>query len=105
MTKKEFMQCVTAVDGEWLAELGPMFYSIKETRRTAELGLKSAMNAKRKLEEMRMELRQAEIEIEQDRKAKSEKTVAYNTKEMERIQQVGHRSEPKARKKFRRFGL
>lgn len=23
------MQCVTAVDGEWLAELGPMFYSIK----------------------------------------------------------------------------
>lgn len=26
---QEYMQCVTAVDGEWLAELGPMFYSIK----------------------------------------------------------------------------
>ncbi len=24
------MQCVTAVDPEWLAELGPMFFSIKE---------------------------------------------------------------------------
>ena len=24
------MQCVTAVDGEWLAELGPMFYSVKQ---------------------------------------------------------------------------
>jgi len=24
------MQCVTAVDGNWLAELGPMFYSVKD---------------------------------------------------------------------------
>lgn len=24
-------QCVTAVEPEWLAELGPMFFSIKET--------------------------------------------------------------------------
>lgn len=28
------MQCVTAAEGEWLAELGPMFYSIKETARS-----------------------------------------------------------------------
>ena len=25
------MQCVTAVDAEWLAELGPMFFSVKES--------------------------------------------------------------------------
>ena len=31
MTSKEYMQCVTAVEGHWLAELGPMFFSIKET--------------------------------------------------------------------------
>ena len=31
MTSKEFMQQVTAVDPEWLAELGPMFFSIKES--------------------------------------------------------------------------
>eukprot|EP00889_Picochlorum_renovo_P003150 jgi/Picre1/30180/NNA_005549.t1 len=30
-TTKEYMQCVTAVDPEWLAELGPAFFSIKET--------------------------------------------------------------------------
>ncbi|KAJ3290355.1 DEAH-box RNA helicase prp16 [Borealophlyctis nickersoniae] len=30
MTSKEYMQCVTAVDAQWLAELGPMFFSIKE---------------------------------------------------------------------------
>lgn len=30
MTSKEYMQSVTSVNAEWLAELGPMFYSIKE---------------------------------------------------------------------------
>lgn len=28
------MQCVTAVDGNWLAELGPMFYTVKESTKT-----------------------------------------------------------------------
>ena len=28
-TSKEYMQCVTAVDPEWLAEMGPLFFSIK----------------------------------------------------------------------------
>jgi pre-mRNA-splicing factor ATP-dependent RNA helicase DHX38/PRP16 len=28
-TSKEYMQCVTAVEPEWLAEMGPMFFSIK----------------------------------------------------------------------------
>ena len=31
------MQCVTAVDGEWLAELGPMFYSIKDSGKTRQV--------------------------------------------------------------------
>lgn len=30
-TTKEYMSCVTAVEGEWLAELGPMFFSLKKT--------------------------------------------------------------------------
>jgi pre-mRNA-splicing factor ATP-dependent RNA helicase DHX38/PRP16 len=30
MTTKEYMHCVTAVDPVWLAELGGMFYSVKE---------------------------------------------------------------------------
>ncbi|KAI9321550.1 P-loop containing nucleoside triphosphate hydrolase protein [Dichotomocladium elegans] len=33
LTSKEFMQCVTAVDPYWLAELGPMFFSIRERDR------------------------------------------------------------------------
>ncbi|KAL1928269.1 hypothetical protein VTP01DRAFT_3185 [Rhizomucor pusillus] len=33
LTSKEYMQCVTAVDPYWLAELGPMFFSIRERDR------------------------------------------------------------------------
>lgn len=33
-TSKEYMSCVTAVEGEWLAELGPMFFSVKESFET-----------------------------------------------------------------------
>ncbi|XP_030831282.1 pre-mRNA-splicing factor ATP-dependent RNA helicase PRP16 [Strongylocentrotus purpuratus] len=42
MTSKEYMQCVTAVEGEWLAELGPMFYSIKEKGKTRQQGRQAA---------------------------------------------------------------
>lgn len=31
MTTREYMQCVTAVEAEWLAEMGPMFFSVKES--------------------------------------------------------------------------
>ncbi|RYG56246.1 hypothetical protein EON66_03365, partial [archaeon] len=31
LTTKEYMMCVTAVDAEWLAELGPMFFSVKRS--------------------------------------------------------------------------
>jgi hypothetical protein len=31
------MQCVTAVDGGWLAELGPMFYSVKDSSKSRQV--------------------------------------------------------------------
>ncbi|XP_064399256.1 uncharacterized protein LOC135345737 [Halichondria panicea] len=52
------MQCVTAVDGHWLAELGPMFFSVKESNRSR---LKQA--AKEKLSQMKAELSVASQEI------------------------------------------
>lgn len=36
-TSKEYMSCVTAVDGEWLAEAGPMFFSVRESFETTLL--------------------------------------------------------------------
>lgn len=35
---QEYMQCVTAVDGQWLAELGPMFYTIKDSTKSRQVG-------------------------------------------------------------------
>ncbi|MEN2498002.1 MAG: Pre-mRNA-splicing factor ATP-dependent RNA helicase PRP16 [Marteilia pararefringens] len=32
LTSREFMQCVTEVDGEWLAKYGSILYSLKKTR-------------------------------------------------------------------------
>ena len=29
MTSKEYMNCVTTVNPHWLAEMGPMFFSIR----------------------------------------------------------------------------
>ena len=31
MTSKEYLQCVTSVNPVWLAEMGPMFFSVKIT--------------------------------------------------------------------------
>ncbi|XP_068943829.1 pre-mRNA-splicing factor ATP-dependent RNA helicase PRP16 isoform X4 [Petaurus breviceps papuanus] len=68
MTTKEYMQCVTAVDGEWLAELGPMFYSIKhagksrqENRRRAKEEA-SAMEEEMALAEEQLRARRQEQE-------------------------------------------
>jgi hypothetical protein len=34
LTTKEYMRTVTAVEPEWLAELGPMFFSVKQANET-----------------------------------------------------------------------
>jgi pre-mRNA-splicing factor ATP-dependent RNA helicase DHX38/PRP16 len=71
MTSKEYMQCVTAVDGRWLAELGPMFFSVKETNRSR---LENKVKAKEKMLEMEEELTSASEELKQ-RKLASDRTV------------------------------
>ncbi|ALC49884.1 l-1-G0007 [Drosophila busckii] len=64
MTAKEYMQCATAVDGYWLAELGPMFFSVKETGRS---GRDKKKLAAEHLKEMEEQMLQAQHEME-DRK-------------------------------------
>lgn len=44
LSLQEYMQCVTAVDGEWLAELGPMFYSIKHAGKSRQVSILSLMS-------------------------------------------------------------
>jgi pre-mRNA-splicing factor ATP-dependent RNA helicase DHX38/PRP16 len=62
MTTKEYMSCVTAVEGEWLAKMGPMFFSIKESYKTRIL-------QRQREEEDRLEM---EREMESDIREKAE---------------------------------
>ena len=51
LTTKEYMSCVTAVDGEWLAELGPMFFTVKESYQTRLLQRQKELANKEQMEE------------------------------------------------------
>ncbi|XP_044317365.1 pre-mRNA-splicing factor ATP-dependent RNA helicase PRP16 [Drosophila rhopaloa] len=62
MTAKEYMQCATAVDGYWLAELGPMFFSVKESGRS---GREKKKQAAEHLKEMEEQMLKAQHEMEE----------------------------------------
>ncbi|KRY00422.1 putative pre-mRNA-splicing factor ATP-dependent RNA helicase mog-1, partial [Trichinella pseudospiralis] len=68
MTAKEYMQCVTAVDGYWLAELGPMFYTVKESGSSRK---ENRIRALKDMETMEREMRDAQQQMDQQ-KAKEE---------------------------------
>lgn len=78
MTAKEYMQCATAVDGFWLAELGPMFFSVKETGKSGRDKRKQAVEH---LHEMESQMRKAQEEIERDKQMEVEKQEAILLKQ------------------------
>ncbi|XP_077297512.1 ATP-dependent RNA helicase l(1)G0007 isoform X1 [Arctopsyche grandis] len=69
MTAKEYMQCVTAVDGHWLAELGPMFFSVKETGRS---GRDKRKQAAVHLQEMETQMQEAEMQMAEEKRIKDQ---------------------------------
>ncbi len=54
------MQCVTCVDGHWLAELGPMFFSLKDSLKTRSERARKETSEKLTMEE---EMRLAQEQI------------------------------------------
>lgn len=70
------MQCVTAVDGHWLAELGPMFFSVKETGGSGRAKRKQALEH---LQEMEGQMKLAQDEIKA-RKEEAERKQAAAAK-------------------------
>ncbi|KFB45946.1 AGAP008528-PA-like protein [Anopheles sinensis] len=62
MTAKEYMQCATAVDGYWLAELGPMFFSVKETGKSGRDKRRQAVEHQNAME---VQMREAQQQMEQ----------------------------------------
>ncbi|KAL0271520.1 UNVERIFIED_CONTAM: hypothetical protein PYX00_008588 [Menopon gallinae] len=100
MTAKEYMQCVTAVDGHWLAELGPMFFSVKETGRSGRDKRKLALEH---LHEMESQMKIAQEEIKA-RKEEAEKRELAGQRKTE-ILTPGLREPPSVRRTPKRFGL
>ena len=72
------MRCVTAVDAEWLAELAPMFFSVKAS---ALSSLDAKKNEKRNRQQMILEMeeemrkKQEEIEMSKPKLAKRKQVI------------------------------
>eukprot|EP00804_Cyclotella_cryptica_P014633 CCRYP_012674-RA/>CCRYP_012674-RA protein AED:0.34 eAED:0.35 QI:0/0/0.5/1/0/0/2/437/1197 len=69
-TTKEYMSCVTAVEGEWLAELGPMFFSIKESYESA---LKRRQRERSDAAAMEKEMEKKKMEEEKEREREKQR--------------------------------
>lgn len=69
------MQCVTSVDGYWLAELGPMFFSLKETGKTGRAKKKQAAQH---MLEMENQMQAAQEEMKARKEAADKREAALN---------------------------
>ncbi|XP_022010355.1 pre-mRNA-splicing factor ATP-dependent RNA helicase DEAH7 [Helianthus annuus] len=69
LTTKEYMQCVTCVDPRWLAELGPMFFSVKDSDTSMLEQTKKRKDEKSVMEEEIERLIKEEAEAEMRKKA------------------------------------
>ncbi|KAJ7570096.1 hypothetical protein O6H91_01G106800 [Diphasiastrum complanatum] len=79
LTAKEYMQCVTAVEPQWLAELGPMFFSIKDSHT-------SRLEQRRK---QKVEMTVMEKEMEEVRRSQAE--TARKSRDMEQVARIKER--------------
>ncbi|XP_015914120.1 pre-mRNA-splicing factor ATP-dependent RNA helicase PRP16 [Parasteatoda tepidariorum] len=100
MTSKEYMQCVTSVDGHWLAELGPMFYSIKESSLSRIQNRKLAKMSQTQMEE---EMILAEREIKD--KKRREEEIIESARKRKQISTPGRNDSSTPRRRPERFGL
>ncbi|KPJ02156.1 hypothetical protein RR46_03431 [Papilio xuthus] len=69
MTSREYMHCVTAVDARWLAQLGPMFFSVKETGKSNRDKKKEAAVHLQRMEE---EMKEAEQKMAEEKRKRDE---------------------------------
>eukprot|EP01097_Dermamoeba_algensis_P009794 TRINITY_DN7036_c0_g1_i1.p1 TRINITY_DN7036_c0_g1~~TRINITY_DN7036_c0_g1_i1.p1 ORF type:complete len:130 (-),score=28.09 TRINITY_DN7036_c0_g1_i1:120-509(-) len=102
MTSKEYMQCVTAVDPLWLAEMGPSFFSVKEDYKSRLLKRKREKEEKKAMEE------EMKAKDEMDKRAMNEeKEVLSSTPQtkLSRMATPGRVEPGTPRRTPTRFGL
>ncbi|KAI3452603.1 hypothetical protein Pfo_009267 [Paulownia fortunei] len=86
LTTKEYMQCATAVEPQWLAELGPMFFSVKESDTSMLEHKKKQKQEKTAMEEEMENLRKVQEKREMENK---EKERMKRAKEQQRVSMPG----------------
>ena len=107
LTSKEYMRTVTAVDAEWLAELGPMFFTLCGKGGAAAAGsssvLKRDKEAQMKLK-MEKEYEASKGETEKALLSKKRTLSAFSSKQAG-LGTVTFGRKKKSKKGRRRFGL
>ncbi|XP_020581286.1 LOW QUALITY PROTEIN: pre-mRNA-splicing factor ATP-dependent RNA helicase DEAH7-like [Phalaenopsis equestris] len=102
LTTKEYMQCATAVEPQWLAELGPMFFSIKESD-TSMLEHKKRKREEKTAMEAEMEnLRKDQAEFQ---RVSKEKEREKRTKQQQQVVMPGLRKGSSTYLRPKKFGL
>ncbi|KAK4423938.1 Pre-splicing factor ATP-dependent RNA helicase DEAH7 [Sesamum alatum] len=86
LTTKEYMQCATAVEPQWLAELGPMFFSVKDSDTSMLEHKKKQKQEKTAMEEEMENLRKVQEERE---RRNIEKERMKRAKEQQRVSMPG----------------
>ena len=91
MTSKEYMQCVSAVEPHWLAEAGPMFFSIKESH--SSLAQSQARQREEK-EKMKKEMEDKQAQRDEAARLQREKEAQRAASQRAQIVTPGRRSVP-----------
>ncbi|KAI3921650.1 hypothetical protein MKW92_042210 [Papaver armeniacum] len=89
LTTKEYMQCATAVEPQWLAEMGPMFFSVKDSDTSMLDQKKKQKDEKTAMEEEMENLREEQAEME---KINKEREKQWRAKQLLQISMPGSKS-------------
>ncbi|GFZ21155.1 RNA helicase family protein [Actinidia rufa] len=102
LTTKEYMQCATAVEAQWLAELGPMFFSVKDSDTSMLEHKKKQKEEKTAMEEEMEHLRKVQAEAEREQKEKEREKRA---KQQQQVSVPGMRQGSSTYLRPKRLGL
>lgn len=86
LTTKEYMQCATSVEPQWLAEMGPMFFSVKDSDTSMLEHKKKQKQEKTAMEEEMENLRKLQEGEERETKEREKKKRA---KEQQQVSMPG----------------
>ncbi|KAE9454731.1 hypothetical protein C3L33_13370, partial [Rhododendron williamsianum] len=102
LTAKEYMQCATAVEPQWLAELGPMFFSVKDSDTSMLEHKKKQKEEKTAMEEEMESLRKVQAEAERDSKERDREKRA---KQQQQVSMPGMKKGSSTYLRPKRLGL